>query len=155
MAEEDQAVFDELDRACGSSVELRVEVAARSAPGSSSPAWLVEWADDAPAPILRIQEVLRRNTDRMQEIVREHGWPGQDSVGADGANAAWLLVHHADDLSFQRACLPLLAGAVRVGAAPHTHLEWLADRVLLREGKPERYGTHAGERGDPPIPSSP
>ena len=149
MAAEDQAAFAQLEQACAASDELRAEVDARSAAGSSSPAWPVEW-EDAPDPIRHIQEVVQRNTDRMRTIVREHGWPGRHLVGTDGASAAWLLVHHADDLAFQRACLPLLTRAVDAGDATRAQLEWLTDRVLLRGGEREAYGTHSGDRGAPP-----
>ena len=63
-------------------------------------------------------------------------------VGEDGALAAFLLVQHADrDPQFQKKCLPLLEAAVRVGEASASNLAYLTDRVLIAEGKPQRYGT--------------
>ena len=38
----------------------------------------------------------RRNTARMQEIVKQIGWPTFDKVGEGPSNNAWLLVQHAD-----------------------------------------------------------
>src|SRR4051794_10939213 len=43
-----------------------------------------------------LRRVDRDNTKRLGEIVAEHGWPTTTLVGKDGANAAWLLVQHAD-----------------------------------------------------------
>jgi hypothetical protein len=151
MAAADQAAFKNLDKACAESDELRARVTSRSDPISSTPAWLVEWTDDPPVVIALIQAVVHRNTQRMRQVIQHVGWPGRGIVGEEGAAAAWLIVHHADDLDLQRSCLPLLARAVEEGDAPSTHLEWLTDRVLLREGRPEMYGTHAGSRGDPPV----
>ena len=35
-------------------------------------------------------------------VLNEHGWPGWQLVGKDGASAAWLLAQHADeDLTLQ------------------------------------------------------
>ena len=52
------------------------------------------------------------NTAWLKAVVQEHGWPGRSLVGEDAANAAWLLIQHADhDLEFQRTCLDLLEQA--------------------------------------------
>src|SRR5262245_10057372 len=46
------------------------------------------------------------NTKWLKGLVEKHGWPTNTLVGKDGANAAWLLVQHADqDPKFQRCCL--------------------------------------------------
>jgi hypothetical protein len=54
----------------------------------------------------RMMELTRvdvRNTERLRELVAEHGWPGRSLVGEQGANDAWLLAQHAThELSFQR-----------------------------------------------------
>jgi hypothetical protein len=87
-------------------------------------------------------EIDRRNTARMKEIVARHGWPGIRLVGEDGANAAWLLVQHADqDPVFQKPCLGLMEEAARKGDASKRHLAYLTDRVLVAEKKKQRYGT--------------
>jgi hypothetical protein len=86
--------------------------------------------------------VDRDNTARMKEIIAEHGWPGVTLVGDDGANAAWLLVQHADlDVPFQQRCLPLLAAAVAAGEAAPSNLAYLTDRVRVHLGQPQVYGT--------------
>ena len=90
----------------------------------------------------QIRAVNAANTARMQAIVQACGWPGRSLVGDDGAQAAWLLVQHADrDPAFQRLCLELLNGAVRAGEADARHHAYLTDRVLLAEGGQQRYGT--------------
>ncbi len=78
----------------------------------------------------------------LREVVAAHGWPARSLVGADGANAAWLLAQHADrDPGFQRQCLDLMTEAVGRGEASGTDLAYLTDRVLLAEGRPQVYGT--------------
>ena len=84
----------------------------------------------------------RRTAARMREIVRSGGWPGRTRVGRDGAHAAWLLVQHADhDLALQRECLALLERAVAEDEATASEHAYLADRVAVGEGRPQRYGT--------------
>src|SRR5207253_6916710 len=48
-------------------------------------------ADDHPVA-RSIRQIDKKNIARMKEIVDKYGWPGKSLVGADGANAAWLLV---------------------------------------------------------------
>ena len=63
-------------------------------------------------------------------------------VGEDAALAAFLMVQHADrDPDFQKKCLPLLEAAVQATEASGSHYAYLTDRVLLAEGKPQRYGS--------------
>ena len=62
-------------------------------------------------------------------------------MGEDGANAAWLLVQHADaDSQFQRKCLDLMAKLPK-GEVSQVQFGFLTDRVLLAEGKKQIYGT--------------
>ena len=104
----------------------------------------------------QVGEVDKKNTARMKEIISTHGWPGKTLVGEDGANAAWLLVQHADkDRPFQRECLALMAAA---GAeeVSQSNLASLTDRVRVGQGQPQVYGTQfwtdeSGRFGPQPI----
>ncbi|WP_375767384.1 hypothetical protein NR798_37765 [Archangium gephyra] len=90
----------------------------------------------------RMKAIDIKNTARMKEIVAQVGWPTKTLVGQKGAQAAWLLVQHADlDVAFQRQCLPLLEKSVAAGEGSPQDLAYLTDRVLVAEGKPQRYGT--------------
>jgi len=86
------------------------------------------------------------NTDRLRAIVARLGWPGRSLVGAEGADAAWLLSQHADrQLDFQREALVLLAEAVAADEAEPRHLAYLTDRVRMNEGREQLYGTQVGD----------
>lgn len=78
--------------------------------------------------------------ERFRQIVAEHGWPGRSMVGHAGADAAWQLAQHADTL-FQRSLLPLLEESVARGEAAPSHWAYLVDRVRMRRGKPQLFGT--------------
>jgi uncharacterized protein DUF6624 len=82
-----------------------------------------------------------KHTARLKQMVAAYGWPGKTLVGERAAHAAWLLVQHADaDPAFQRRCLELMeklpGGDVRA-----QDVAYLTDRVLLAEGRPQRFGT--------------
>ncbi|MFE8601756.1 DUF6624 domain-containing protein [Archangium violaceum] len=90
----------------------------------------------------RMKAIDVKNTARMKEIVAQVGWPTKTLVGERGAKSAWLLVQHADlDVAFQRQCLPLLEKSVAAGEGSPKDLAYLTDRVLVAEGKPQRFGT--------------
>ena len=71
------------------------------------------------------------------------GWPVE--VGEDGAGAAWLIAQHSPDLEFQKACLELLRGLPE-SLVNAQHVAYLHDRICIREGKPQRYGTQSRPR---------
>jgi hypothetical protein len=84
------------------------------------------------------------NLPWLRQVIADVGWPGKSLVGEDGAHAAWLLAQHADsDPAFQRQCLDLLTAAVEHGEATIVQQAYLTDRVLLKEGQPQEYGTQA------------
>jgi uncharacterized protein (TIGR03067 family) len=103
-----------------------------------------EW--DAVATALG--KVDEANTAWLKGVVDKHGWPGHALVGTDGAQAAFLLVQHADrDREFQKKCLPLLAAAVERKDAQPSHLAYLTDRVRLADGEKQVYGTQLRQTG--------
>lgn len=89
------------------------------------------------------------NSQRVSEILDEFGWPGWSLVGEDGAEAAWVLIQHADlRPELQKRGLALLEAAVAAGDASPGDLAYLTDRVLVAEGKPQLYGTQVSVEGD-------
>lgn len=82
-----------------------------------------------------------RNLARFKTIFRRMGFPPASAVGVDGSNAAFLLVQHASDLSFQKLVLLSLESRVRAGEASPSDYALLLDRTLIQEGKPQRYGS--------------
>jgi hypothetical protein len=80
------------------------------------------------------------NLERLKAIVAEYGWPGPALVGKDGTEAAFLLLQHAD-LPFQKQMLPLVEAAYRGQQLSGQNYALLTDRVLVREGRKQRYGT--------------
>ncbi|HEV8368063.1 MAG TPA: DUF6624 domain-containing protein [Pyrinomonadaceae bacterium] len=102
----------------------------------------VEHPDEDEAILARMEVIDTANTERVKAIVRQYGWPSPELVGRDGAEAAFLLVQHAE-LAFQKEMLPLVEKAYRSGGLSGQSYALLLDRVLVREGKPQVYGTQA------------
>ena len=92
----------------------------------------------------RVLAVDTANTAWLEGVVTAHGWPGRSLVGADGANAAFLLVQHADrDTAFQARVLPLMEHAYATGDAEGQQVALLTDRVAVARGEPQIYGSQA------------
>jgi hypothetical protein len=94
-----------------------------------------------PALMARLEAIDDENTRRMKAIIRVHGWPGRSLVGTDGSQAAFLLVQHARDPALQKTVLPLLESAYARAEVPGEAVALLTDRILVVDGKPQRYGT--------------
>jgi hypothetical protein len=124
----DEALHDELDELVAEDQAVRARAVASK-------------FKDA-AALEAMSRVDAKTTARMKVILEQKGWPGVAMVGTRGAHNAWLLVQHADeDLAFQRSALALLEQAVARKDASAADLAYLTDRVLVNEGKPQRYGT--------------
>lgn len=92
------------------------------------------------------------NLVEIKKIVTRYGWPKISQIGERAAGAFWLLVQHADsDVKFQRICLRLMKEAAKKSEAPLSRVAYLTDRVLMNEGKKQRYGTQFYQK----IPGGP
>lgn len=104
--------------------------------------------------VTALVEVDRANTEWLDAVVRDRGWPGSALVGDDGADAAWLLAQHADARpDLQRRWLVLLRAAAAEGEALPRHVAYLTDRVLLAEGGEQEYGTQLTDQGGRWLPT--
>lgn len=78
----------------------------------------------------------------LRKLVRENGFPTAAEVGTEGVHLAWVLLQHADqDPELQRELLPILEQRYFEGELSANDLARLVDRVLVANGKPQRYGT--------------
>lgn len=88
-----------------------------------------------------LRHVDADNTAWMKDVVSEHRWPTRSMVDDDGADAAWLLVQHADhDRDFQQHCLDLML-QLPTHEIPRQHIAYLTDRVRLGFGQQQVYRT--------------
>jgi hypothetical protein len=91
--------------------------------------------------LTRAQALLdSANVDTLRAIVRQSGWPSLRRVGVPAAIAAFLVLQHAA-LDLQVELLPVLERAVQTGDARSSDVAVLTDRVLMRQGKNQRYGS--------------
>ena len=82
----------------------------------------------------------------LKVVVAERGWPSRAAVGAAGVQAAWSLLQHSSDVAFQARLLPDVERAAGRGELSPAEVAMLTDRVLVKTGRPQRYGTSFTER---------
>lgn len=80
------------------------------------------------------------NLVRVSKILAEHGWVSQDKVGPIAGQALFVTIQHSD-LKTQQKYLPMMREAVKKGDAYAKDLARLEDRIAVREGKKQIYGT--------------
>ena len=95
-----------------------------------------------------MEQVHLKNAAELGRMIDAHGWLGKSLVGADGAEAAWLVAQHAISLpEFTRKCLRLIQQAVAANEAEPYQAAYLRDRICFFENRPQRYGTHSDWNG--------
>lgn len=88
-----------------------------------------------------LRECRQANAEALRTIVRRHGWPTAEMVGAPASTAALMILLHAADLDFQLRCRDLIAQAAADGRCPALHHAYIADHCAVEEGRPQFYGT--------------
>ena len=84
------------------------------------------------------------NLIQVIKILDEKGWVGKDVVGAQANQTLFLVIQHSD-LKYQQKYLPMMREAVKKGNANPGNLAYLEDRVSLREGKRQIYGSQSSK----------
>ncbi len=90
------------------------------------------------------------NLITVNEVLSEGGFPRKSQVGEFALLAVWLVFQH-NPLEQQQAFLPQLEEAVRNGDIAPMYLAMLKDRIDIREGRPQKYGTQWGPDGLCPL----
>lgn len=83
------------------------------------------------------------NLIKVQNILDTRGWLGEDIIGREGNQTLFLVIQHAD-LDTQEKYLPMMRDAVGRGHAKANHLALLEDRIALRKGGKQIYGSQIG-----------
>ncbi|MRX66498.1 hypothetical protein SAMN06265349_102399 [Flavobacterium resistens] len=84
------------------------------------------------------------NLIKVMKILDERGWLGKNVVGVQGNKTLFLVIQHSN-LKYQQKYLPMLRQAVKNGNASPINLAYLEDRVALREGRHQIYGSQSAK----------
>ena len=79
----------------------------------------------------------------VKKILDEQGWLGPDKIGIQGNRTLWLVIQHSE-LEVQEKYLPMMREAVKKRKAFASNLALLEDRVAIRQGNKQIYGSQLG-----------
>ncbi len=86
-------------------------------------------------------EVDNTNQSEMVKLLDEYGYIGKSLVGEANQNNAFFIIQHFPSLELQKKYLPMLIEAGEKGELSEDLLMLLKDRINVREGKEQIYGT--------------
>ncbi len=114
-----------------------------AADGSPDPAWGL---DLRLAWVSRVEDraatAAAAHAAALGALLDRYGWPGIGRFGAAADQDAWILAQHADlDPDLQDRALLLLEDAVDDGDSDPARFAYLFDRIQVRRGRAQRYGT--------------
>lgn len=96
------------------------------------------FAIDSLLNILRTSD--KENLQTARNIISKFGWLGPQKVGMNASQALFLIIQHAD-LKIQEEYLPVIRAAERRGDLLSSNLAILEDRILMRKGVKQIYGS--------------
>jgi tetratricopeptide (TPR) repeat protein len=85
------------------------------------------------------------NLTKVERILKEKGWVGKDKIGQQANTTLFLVIQHSD-LKTQQKYLPIMKDAVKKGNADASSFAYLEDRIALREGRRQIYGSQMGRK---------
>lgn len=90
------------------------------------------------------------NVIKIERILDKYGYPGKKLVGDKQSITAWLVIQHAP-LALQEKYLPMMEAAAAIGELDKSSLALLIDRIRIRKGKKQLYGSqvHINSAGKP------
>ncbi len=80
------------------------------------------------------------NLIKIEKILNEHGWLGADVIGEQGNKTLFLVIQHSD-LETQLKYLPMMREALMVGNIKSDAFALLEDRIAMRQGNKQIYGS--------------
>ena len=80
------------------------------------------------------------NLIMVTSLIDKQGWLDAQEVGFQGTQALFLIIQHAD-LKTQKKYYPIILEAEKNGKMLSSNLAILEDRIAVREGREQTYGS--------------
>ncbi len=82
------------------------------------------------------------NQALVKPILRKYGWLPKSKIGEKASEAIFLVIQHSD-AELIRQYFPSLKDLASRQEANPTHAAMMEDRLLVNDGKKQKYGTQA------------
>jgi hypothetical protein len=100
------------------------------------------------------QDILKRdsiNLTKVSRILTEYGWPDKKTIGERGTTTLFFVIQHADQ-STQEKYLPMIEKAMEDNNLPKRQFAMFYDRLVLRRGERQVYGTQLASSKELKLP---
>jgi hypothetical protein len=87
-----------------------------------------------------MQQTDSINLIKVEAIIQHYGWLGYNQIGTQANTTLFMVIQHAH-LPIHKKYLPIIKAAVDEGKAKGAHLALLQDRIDLKEGRKQCYGS--------------
>ncbi|KAF2342765.1 DUF6624 domain-containing protein [Flavobacterium tistrianum] len=87
---------------------------------------------------LEMQKRDSLNLIKIEEIIKQYGYPGKSLVGEPTNIAAWYVIQHGSKIG---EYLPMIEQEAKKKEIPFTYFAKMQDRYLTQQGKEQIYGT--------------
>ncbi|MBI9056111.1 MAG: OmpA family protein [Bacteroidales bacterium] len=84
---------------------------------------------------------VKENDLILTIIIDKYGWPTRELVGNFASSEVFFIVQHSSDLELQKKCLILLKKATDKNTSDLVQIAYLEDRILVKSGQKQLYGT--------------
>lgn len=90
----------------------------------------------------KMEQLHQENSEKLEKIIYEIGWPTVTKVGNEASFAAWVVLQNAiSNPTLQRTSLPLLMELANHDEIYPSEVAVLFDRICYFELRPQKYGT--------------
>lgn len=105
-------------------------------------------ADEQMRCIVKAAETIDvPNTKRITEIANTSGFPTAKAVGVDGVKAFMLVLQHSDSIALRLKCKAGIERAFKEKVLTPNEYTNFVDRLLVKQGKPQIYGSNFDSKG--------
>jgi len=80
------------------------------------------------------------NLAQVEKLITNYGWMGTSTIGTKANYTLFLVIQHAE-LATQEKYYPMMEQSVTEGESRPVDLAMLQDRILMRQGKKQLYGS--------------
>ncbi|AQR72673.1 DUF6624 domain-containing protein [Sphingomonas sp. LM7] len=90
-----------------------------------------------------LREIDTRNTEALRKLLPKAGWFTNRLHGRQVTHGAWLIAQHSPDDAFREYALGKMTVLLKSGDVDARDYALTFDRVQVRKGLPQRYGSQA------------
>lgn len=88
------------------------------------------------------EKVDTPNVKRISEVIYSTGFPTAREVGVDGVKAFFLILQHSDSVELRLKCKKGIERAFKEKVLSVSEYTSFVDRLLVKQGKPQIYGSN-------------